>query len=87
MSDHPSSRFVTFRQSFSLPGMSAPHTPGTFEVLVEEEHLDVMWNATRSRLSIVLPYPGRVEAIPVTNHDLEDALERDIQSKPRSGFS
>ncbi len=86
MGDHPSSRFVTFRRSFSLPGMSAPHTPGTFEVLVDEEQLDVMWNATRARLSIVLPYPGRVEAIPVTAHDLEDALERDIQSATQSGF-
>lgn len=45
--------------------MQEPHVAGTFEVLVDEEQLDVMWDASRSTMSILLRYPGRVGALPV----------------------
>lgn len=86
MGEH-SSRLVTFQHNFVLPGMAQPHAKGTFEVLVYEEQLDVMWAASRSTLSIVLPYPGYVEAMPVTAHDLSEAMRKDQQSCIRSGYS
>jgi hypothetical protein len=36
---------VTFRYAFTLPGMTQPHPPGTFEVIVDQEKLDVSWDA------------------------------------------
>lgn len=81
------SRTVTFHRSFQLPGMSEPHAHGTFEVLVQEEQLDVMWDARRSTMSILLSYPGYVESMPVTSDDLEEAIRKDEAAKaepPRS---
>jgi len=68
---------VTFLLPFKLPGMQEPHMAGTFEILAEEEQLDVMWDARRTTLSILLRYPGRVEALPVTAGDLEQAILND----------
>jgi hypothetical protein len=64
-----------------LPGMLEPHPPGTFEVLVDEEQLDVMWDARRSSTRIMFVYPGRVEAFPVSAMDLEQAISQDQQSQ------
>lgn len=78
MSIAPStSRTVTFLLPFKLPGMQEPHAAGTFDVLAEVEQLDVMWDARRTTLSILLRYPGRIEALPVTAGDLEEAIPND----------
>lgn len=71
------SRMVTFRLPFTLPGMVEAHAPGRFEVLVDEEQLDVMWDSRRSSTRIMLVYPGRVEAFPVSASDLEQAIALD----------
>lgn len=74
---HTSSRKVTFSFPFQLPGMTEPHGPGTFEVVNDEEQLDVMWDARRSSLRIILTYPGREEALPVAAADLEASILQD----------
>ncbi len=45
MNIRSTSRMVTFRYAFTLPGMTQPHPPGTFEVIVDQEKLDVSWDA------------------------------------------
>lgn len=79
MSDRTTSRTVTFRSSFTLPGMTAPHAPGRFEVITDEEQLDVMWDARRSSTRVMFVYPGRVEAFPVSASDLDKAIAQDQQ--------
>ncbi|MCR6636883.1 hypothetical protein [Devosia sp.] len=74
MSDHSARRSVTYRFPFKLPGMEEPHAPGTFEVRVEEEQFDVVWEARRPWLTILLPYLGRTEALPVTAGALEASI-------------
>ncbi|WIJ25167.1 hypothetical protein [Devosia sp. RR2S18] len=80
-------RTVTFRHSFRLPGMEKAHAPGSFQVNAEEEQFDLMWDAYRTSMSIMLPYPGRVEALPVTQADLDAAIARDQQSSTGTDFS
>ena len=77
MTDRTTSRTITFRFPFTLPGMAEPHAPGTFEVMTDEEQLDVMWDARRSSTRVMFVYPGRVEAFQVNAHDLEEAIALD----------
>jgi hypothetical protein len=79
MADRTTSRTITFTFPFTLPGMSKPHAPGTFEVITDEEQLDVMWDARRSNTRVMFVYPGRVEAFSVTASDLEEAIAQDQQ--------
>ncbi len=87
MTIRSTSRMVTFEFAFILPGMSEPHRPGTFEVQIDEERLDVSWEAYRTSARFMLSYPGRVEALAVTGHDLEAALLRDQASRVNSSSS
>ena len=79
MTDRTTSRTISFRSPFTLPGMTEPHAPGTFEVITDEEQLDVMWDARRSSTRVMFLYPGRVEAFPVSASDLEEAIAQDQQ--------
>ncbi len=87
MTARTSSRPIMFRHPFRLPGMETPHPPGTFELRIEEEDLDVMWPASRTSMSIILTYPGRSEAWAVTADDLDRALANDQQSDIDTGHS
>jgi hypothetical protein len=87
MTARTSSRPIVFRHSFRLPGMDTPHPPGTFELQIVEEDLDVMWHASRTSMSIILTYPGRSEAWAVTAEDLDRALANDQQSDIDTGHS
>lgn len=77
MITRPARQLVTYRFPFQLPGMDEPHAPGTFEVMVEEEQIDVVWAASRSWLAILLTYPGRTEAMPVSAGALEASIPQD----------
>ena len=79
MTDRTTSRTISFRSPFTLPGMTEPHAPGTFEVITDEGRLDVMWDARRSSTRVMFLYPGRVEAFPVSASDLEEAIAQDQQ--------
>ncbi len=87
MNMRSTSRMVTFQFAFTLPGMAAPHPPGTFELLVDEEKLDVSWDAFHTTMRIMLNYPGRVEAHSVTTDELDAALQRDQSSRGSSHCS
>ncbi|KFL28441.1 hypothetical protein JP75_24595 [Devosia riboflavina] len=84
MITQPAKRLVTYRFPFQLPGMDEPHAPGTFEVMVEEEQIDVVWAASRSSLTILLTYPGRIEAMPVSAGALEASILQDRHSAARA---
>lgn len=71
--------WVTFRHPFTLPGLGAPHRPGTFEVRVRRERLDVSWAAYVLTRTILLADGGSIEALEVRTEDLEAALEMDQQ--------
>lgn len=68
---------VTFKSPFLLPGLDRPHAPGTFEVLIQREALDVSWHAFREHHTILLTDGGSVEAMAVSKDDLAAALRRD----------
>lgn len=87
MTARTSTSLVVFKHPFKLPGMDTPHPPGTFELQVEEEDLDVMWHASRTSMSLILTYPGRSEAWGVTADDLDRALANDQQSDIDTGHS
>lgn len=68
---------VTFRHPFNLPGLDGPHDPGTFEVHIRRERLDVSWPAYLLTRTIMLPDHGTVEALDVRAEDLMEALRLD----------
>jgi len=78
---------VVFKHPFQLQGMDTPHPAGSFELRMEEEDLDVLWHASRTRMSIILTYPGRTESWAVTSQELERALANDRQSDIDTGHS
>jgi hypothetical protein len=79
----PARRLVTYLFPFQLPGMGEPHAPGTFEVMVEEAQIDVVWEANPPWLTILLTYPGRTEAMPVTAGALEASILLDRHTAAR----
>ncbi len=79
--DGTSMERVIFRHPFLLPGFDRPHRPGSFEVLVKREALDVSWPAYRVTLTIMVTNGGSLEAIDVTRDDLDAALRRDSEQQ------
>jgi hypothetical protein len=68
---------VTFYRPFRLPSMDQIHGPGTFDVVVEQETLDLVWTAYRLSTTILLPRGGAIEAWPVSEAELSAALAAD----------
>jgi len=68
---------VVFTRPFSLPGMDGLHAPGTFDVVVEREALDVPWPAFRLTTTIMLSAGNAIEAWTVLQADLDAALLAD----------
>jgi hypothetical protein len=68
---------VTFTRPFMLPGLDAPHQPGTFELRETREPFDVMHDAYRTISRIVLVDGGKTEVIEVAMGELEYALALD----------
>lgn len=81
------SRSVTFEHPFKLPGSPEVHPAGTFELRVDEEPLDVMWEAYHTKMVLMLPSGGRMEAWALSEDDLEAALAADRASVVKSGYS
>jgi len=71
------SQTVEFKHPFKLPGMDELHAPGSFELVVEQEQLDVMWDARRITMTLLLTSRGRVESWPLTETELQDLLAKD----------
>jgi hypothetical protein len=57
--------------------MDGPHLPGTFELREIREPLDVMHDAYRTILRIVLVENGLTEVLEVTRDELDFALALD----------
>jgi hypothetical protein len=70
---------ATFRKPFTLPGLDRLQAPGTFEVQVRHELLDVSWTAHLMRRTILLTSGSTTEALEVRAEDLTDALRRDAE--------
>jgi hypothetical protein len=87
MTTRSSSRSITFAHPFQLPGMTAPHPAGTFELQVQEEQLDVMWEAYRQTMTLMLTSRGAVEAWPVTAEELKTVQDNDLQQNASTGHS
>lgn len=79
MDTRTSIRKVTFRKAFKLPGMEKAHAPGEFDVQIDEEPLDVMWEGYHRTLTFLLTSGGLTEALSVTEAALEEALASDRQ--------
>lgn len=79
-SDTVTTEQVTFHRPFILPGLDQPHDPGTFEVHVRRELLDVSWTAHLLTRTIMLPDRSGVEALEVRSDDLAEALRRDQEA-------
>ncbi len=84
MSDATSSH-VVFTRPFSLPGMDGVHAPGTFDVVVEREPLDVPWPAFRLTTRIMLSAGTAIEAWTVSQADLDAALLADRAPRLEQG--
>ncbi|MBA8801101.1 hypothetical protein FHW77_004856 [Agrobacterium sp. RC10-4-1] len=65
---------VTIVRPFQLAGMTRPHPPGTFELWIDEEPLDVMWEAYHKTMTLILTSNGLIEAWPITEEELERTL-------------
>jgi len=70
-------QWVTFAFPFVLPGLDQSHSPGTFEIRIRKEPLDVSWAAFLETCTILLTGSGTVEALDVKAEDLEHALRLD----------
>ena len=73
---------VTFRHPFTLPGLDAPHRPGTFDLVIEREPLDVSFAAHRLRLTLLLTNGSTTEALVIARDDLIAAQQRDLAAPP-----
>lgn len=65
---------VTISRPFQLPGMTVPHPPGTFDLQIDEEPLDVVWEANHRTMTLILTSNGLIEAWPVSEEELDKAM-------------
>ena len=77
MPPNQSSRTIQLKHPFQLAGMDQPHDPGSFELITEQEQLDVVWDARRVTMTLLLTSRGRVESWPVTEAELQELLAKD----------
>ncbi|MBB6165206.1 MULTISPECIES: hypothetical protein [Rhizobium] len=65
---------VTIDRPFQLPRMAEPHLPGTFELQIDEEPLDVVWEGYHRTVTLFLTSDGLTEAWPVSEEKLAKAM-------------
>lgn len=80
-------RKVTFKHPFQVPGMDVRQLPGTFDVAVETVELDVPWAAHRTSLTLLLPAGAHIEAWPISGEELDRLLAHDLQMTADTGHS
>lgn len=54
--------------------MTVPHPPGTFDLQIDEEPLDVVWEANHRTMTLILTSNGLIEAWPVSEEELDKAM-------------
>ena len=80
-------RLLSFRHPFQLPGMPEPHAAGSFELLIEEIPLDVSWEAHRVSCRLIVVDGATTSAFPVSIADVEAALAADRQRDYKTDLS
>lgn len=69
---------ITIIRPFQLSGMAQPHPPGVFELQIDEEPIDVTWEAYHTTMTLLLSSNGRTEAWPVSREEFEKTLAPSI---------
>lgn len=69
---------IAIIRPFQLPGMAQPHPPGVFELQIDEEPIDVTWEAYHTTMTLLLSSNGRTEAWPVSREEFEKTLAPSI---------
>lgn len=67
---------ITIIRPFQLPGMAQPHPPGVFELQIDEEPIDVTWEAYHTTMTLLLSSNGRTEAWPVSREEFKKRWRR-----------
>ena len=79
METRTTTKLVTFRRPFVLPGLDGPQPPGTYTIHMEEEMLDTLsfvgWR--QIGCAIVLHREGAEEHVTIDPQELREALVRD----------
>ncbi|MGO4353012.1 hypothetical protein AB4Z25_13970 [Rhizobium sp. RAF36] len=65
---------ISITRPFQLAGMAKPHPAGTFDLRIDEEPIDVMWEAYHRTMTLILKSNGLIEAWPISEEDLEKVL-------------
>ena len=73
----PAADKITFAHPFRLPGMDKAHAPGTFDLAISRDELDVWWPAYRMTMTLLLPAGAGIEAWTLTPTELAAALAAD----------
>lgn len=71
---------IKIDRPFQLPGMAQPHPPGVFEMQIDEEPIDVSWEAYHTTMTLILPSDGLIEAWPVSKEEFERTLAPSIDA-------
>jgi|GEM_PF-2352686 hypothetical protein len=58
--------------------MAQPHPPGIFDLQIDEEPVDVTWQAYHTTMTLLLGSNGRTEAWPVSREEFERTLAPSI---------
>jgi len=69
---------ITVTRQFQLPGMAQPHPPGVFELQIDEDPIDVTWEAYHRTMTLLISSNGRTEAWPVSQEELDKTLAPSI---------
>lgn len=78
MTIRTTTKTVTFKSAFQLPGWEAPWPSGTYEVNTDEEQLETSFPAFRRiETRIVLRRGAETRHVTISPQDLEEALGRD----------
>lgn len=61
---------ITIPQPFQLAGMREPHAPGTFELQIDEDPIDVVWEAYHRTMTLILSSHGLTEMWPMSDEEI-----------------
>lgn len=65
---------VNIVRPFQLPGMVKPHPPGIFDLQIDEDPIDVTWEAYHTTMTLILTSDGLSEAWPVSKEEFDRTL-------------
>lgn len=86
MTVRTTSRDITFRRAFSLPGVDGMQPPGTYTVETDEEQIPglsfLAYRRMTTTITLPIPYGGGVvrQVVAINPADLEAAQMMDLQA-------